>query len=82
MMRGAHSELIAPPAEESTMSSPLIESSVSSMTSTSSPANGTRLPADRADASGTSSETGKLRSATTSSSVDPTAPVAPRIPTR
>ncbi len=45
------------------MSRPLIESSVSSMTSTSSPANGTRLPADRADASGTSSETGKLRSA-------------------
>ncbi len=79
---GAHSELTLPPAELSTRSSPWIEAPVSSCTSTSEPAKLTLLPAERAEASGTTSLTGNLRSASTSSMVEPTAPVAPRTPTR
>ncbi len=80
--RGAHSELIAPPAEEMTRSRPWIVSSPSTWHSTSPPANGRRLPAERSEASGRSSATGNERSPSTSRTVEPTAPVAPRTPTR
>ena len=80
--RGAHSALTAPPAEERTRSRPWIDSSSSGRHSSSPPANGTRLPAERSEANGTTSEAGKARSASTSSRVEPTAPVAPTTPTR
>src|SRR6478736_5289695 len=79
---GAHSELTLPPAEERIRSSPWIESSVSSWTSSCPPPKTTLLPAERAEASGRTSATGNLRSASTSRRVEPTAPVAPTIPTR
>ena len=78
--RGAHSALTAPPAEESTRSRPWIVSSSSGRHSSSPPANGTRLPAERSEAKGTTSDAGNARSASTSSRVEPTAPVAPTSP--
>ena len=80
-IRGAHSELTAPPAEERTMSRPWIASSEIARTSISPSANGTRLPAERSDASATTSLAGKPRSASTARIVEPTAPVAPSTPT-
>ena len=79
--RGTHSELTAPPAEESTRSRPWIVSSLSGRHSTRPPANSSSRPAERSEANATSSSTGKLRSASTSRIVLPTAPVAPRTPT-
>ena len=79
---GAHSELTLPPAEERIRSSPWIESSVISWTSSSHPAKLTLLPAERAEASGRTSAAGNFRSASTSRIVEPTAPVAPATPTR
>ena len=79
---GAHSELIAPPADESTMSRPWIDSGVRGRHSISDPLKSSFVPAERSDENGTTSEAGKSRSARTSSRVEPTAPVAPTIPTR
>src|SRR4051812_18424810 len=78
---GAHSELTLPPAEERIRSSPWIDSSVNSWTSSLDPAKSTLLPAERDEASGLTSEAGNFRSASTSRIVEPTAPVAPAIPT-
>ena len=79
---GAHSELTVPPADERIRSSPWIDSSVISCTSSSAPAKATWLPAERDEASGLTSEAGNSRSASTSRMVEPTAPVAPATPTR
>ena len=57
--RGAHSALIAPPADERTRSSPWIDSSVSVRHSSSASPKATRLPAERSEANGTTSEAGK-----------------------
>ncbi len=80
--RGAHSELIAPPAEESTMSRPWIDSSLSGRHSISPSPNSSSVPAERWDENGTTSEAGKPRSARIERIVEPTAPVAPTTPTR
>ncbi len=64
------------------MSSPWIDSGVSGRHSISPPLKLSFVPADRSDENGTTSAAGKSRSARTSSSVVPTAPVAPTIPTR
>jgi hypothetical protein len=77
---GAHSELTEPPAEEITRSRPWIEAGSSTRHSISPPLNSIRRPFDRCDAKGTTSEAGKLRSASTSRIVEPTAPVAPTMP--
>jgi hypothetical protein len=79
---GAHSALTEPPAEESTWSSPWIEPSLSGRHSTTEPFHSSCLPAERSEAKGTSSATGKPRSASTSRIVVPTRPVAPTTPTR
>ena len=74
---GANFSDVLPPAENSARSKPSSASLVSSRTSSCSPAKATRLPAERADANGTTSEAGKLRSSSTFSTSGPTAPVAP-----
>src|SRR3954470_801537 len=79
---GAHSELTLPPAEERIRSRSWMDSSVISFTSSSEPPNFTLLPAERAEASGRTSAAGNFRSARTRRMVEPTAPVAPAIPTR
>src|SRR3954470_16181874 len=78
---GAHSELTVPPAEERIRSSSWIDSSVISCTSSCEPAKSTLLPADREEARGLTSAAGNFRSASTRRIVEPTAPVAPAIPT-
>ncbi len=71
----------APPAENSAMSTPLRLSSVSSCTATSAPRNFIFLPADRAEASSRSSDSGNLRCSRHCMSSTPTAPVAPAMAT-
>ena len=78
---GAHSALIEPPAEERTTSRPWIESSLSGRHSTVPPFHSSCLPVERSEAKGTSSATGKPRSARTPRIVVPTRPVAPTTPT-
>ena len=56
---GANARDVEPPAEKSARSKPSSASGVSSRTSSSDPANGTRVPADRADAKGTTSGGGE-----------------------
>src|SRR5437763_9055532 len=79
---GAYRFDVDPPAENSARSNSPRLSAVSSATSSSSPANATRLPAERADAKAATSAAGKPRSASTSSTTGPTAPVAPTTATR
>src|SRR6185503_4702959 len=79
---GANRSDVPPPAEKRARSKPASESSVSSRTSSSPPANGTRLPAERAEANGTTSEAGKPRWARIESTSGPTAPVAPTTASR
>src|SRR5437763_1565686 len=59
--RGAHSFEIVPPAENSATSKPSTGSEPSSRTSSAPEPNGSDLPADRADAYGTTSDTGSPR---------------------
>src|SRR5918995_5473822 len=80
--RGAHSALTPEPAENSAISKPWIDSSFSDCTvSLASPQSMLR-PAERSEANGTTSSAGNERSRSTSSIVDPTAPVAPTTATR
>src|SRR5215211_7262868 len=80
--RGAHSALTPEPAEKSAMSKPWIASSLSGSTlSVVSPQRMLR-PAERSEANATTSSAGNVRSRSTSSIVDPTAPVAPTTATR
>ena len=62
---GAHSALTAPPAEERTRSRPWIDSSLSARHSSTEPFHSICLPAERSEAKGTTSATGKSRSAST-----------------
>ena len=78
---GAHSALTEPPAEERTTSRPWIDSSLSARHSSAEPFHSIRFPAERSEAKGTSSATGKPRSTRTSRIVVPTSPVAPTTPT-
>ena len=71
--RGDHSREVAPPALNSATSKPWIVSSVSGWT-TMSPI---CLPAERAEAKGTTSSAGKPRRSSSASRSVPTAPVAP-----
>ena len=79
---GANARDVEPPAEKSARSKPSSASAVSSRTSSSAPAKRTRVPAERADANGTTSAAGNPRSWSTSSTIGPTAPVAPTTATR
>ena len=79
---GAHSRDTPPPAEKSAMSKPSIASSARARTSSWPSPNGNFLPAERSEASGTTSDASKRRSLMTASMVEPTAPVAPTTATR
>ena len=70
------------PAEKSAMSKPWIASSESATQVSPEPPQGSVRPAERSDANGTTSSAGNERSASTSSIVEPTAPVAPTTATR
>ena len=76
--RGAHSPDVVAPAEKIARSKPWIVSSVSGWTI----APSSSRPAERADANGTISEAGKLRSRSFARITVPTAPVAPTTATR
>src|SRR5687768_5688964 len=80
--RGAHSALTPEPAENSAISKPWIESSFSGCTVRSASPHLMLRPAERSEANGTTSSAGNERSRSTSSMVDPTAPVAPTTATR
>src|SRR5262245_1336752 len=74
---GAYLRDVEPPAEKSARSTPSNELSFSSVTVTDPPANGSFLPADRADASARTLECGKRRFSRQLRISTPTAPVAP-----
>ena len=80
--RGAHSRDTPPPAENSAMSKPSIAPPPGGAPSSSPSRYRTVRPAERAEASGTTSRAAKPRSPITSSIVEPTAPVAPTTATR
>src|SRR5688500_18779893 len=80
--RGAHSALTDEPAENSAMSKPWIDSSFRGATVRLPSPKLTARPAERSEAKGTISSAGKVRSRSTSSIVEPTAPVAPTTATR
>src|ERR687898_900282 len=80
--RGAHSALTDEPAEKRAMSKPWIDSSVSGATVRLVSPKPTLRPAERSEAKGTTSSAGKERPRSTSSIVEPTAPVAPTTATR
>ena len=78
--RGAHSPEVAPPAENSAMSKPWIDSSSKPWTT-----GGRRrapCPTERAEAKGTTSRAGNCRSRSSASISVPTCPVAPTTATR
>src|SRR3954463_11505054 len=75
--RGAHSSLTLDPAEKRAMSKPWIASSSSGRTVSGPPPHSFVRPAERSEAKGTTSSAGNERSCSTSSMVEPTAPVAP-----
>src|SRR5262249_28114549 len=79
---GAKRLEVPPPAENSARSKPASASSVSSRTVSCRPAYSTVVPADRAEANGTTSAAGNPRSARIESNSGPTAPVAPTPATR
>src|SRR5882757_6062783 len=79
--RGDHSELTAPPGEDSTTSQPWIVSAFSGCTVSVPPPHSSFLPAERSDAYATTSRAGKPRSCSSARIVVPTAPVAPITPT-
>src|SRR5687767_13054659 len=80
--RGAHSSLTPEPAENSAMSKPWTASSLRATAVSVPSPNATLRPADRSEANGTTSSAGNERSWSTSSMVEPTAPVAPTTATR
>ena len=80
-MAGANRLAISFSAAPNTMSIPAKAWSQASSTVISRPSHGSTSPAERADASRCSSDTGKSRSANTFIISRPTAPVAPRIAT-
>src|SRR5215207_5180774 len=80
--RGAHSALTPEPAENRAISKPWIDSSFSGWTVRLAPPQSRLRPAERSEANGTTSSAGNERSRSTSSIVDPTAPVAPTTATR
>ena len=73
---------VLPPAEASTISTPLNASAVVASTVKVSPPKVQVWPADRAEASNFSSAIGNCRSSSNCSSSVPTAPVAPKMATR
>lgn len=79
---GTNSLEIVAPALKNTTSMQLKESTVSALTSSSSPRNARVLPAERADANKRIEATGKFRRSITRNISSPTAPVAPTIATR
>src|SRR5918996_2721474 len=74
---GAHSREASAPAENRATSTPSKVARSTARTSTTSSANGSRTPADRGDASGTSWSKRNRRSSSVRSISRPTAPVAP-----
>src|ERR1700690_156814 len=83
--RGAHSPEVEPPAENSAMSKPWIESSSRAWTIRSPPSSAapsSTRPVERSEAKGTSSRAGKSRSRNSCSISVPTCPVAPTTATR
>src|SRR5215211_1962143 len=80
--RGAHSALTPEPAENSAMSKSWIVSSFRGATVRLWSPQAIIRPAERSEANGTTSSAGNERSRSTSSIVDPTAPVAPTTATR
>src|SRR4029079_13976286 len=74
---GAYLRDVEPPAENSARSTPSNEASLSSVTVTEPPANGSFLPADLAEASARTLECGKRRFSRQLRISTPTAPVAP-----
>ena len=79
---GANRFEVLPPAENRARSKPARASSVSSRTSSCWSPKATRVPAERADANGTTSAAGNSRSRRIESTSGPTAPVAPTTATR
>ena len=79
---GAHCRDTEPPAEASTTSTPSKAEASTGRIASDVPCQAMLWPAERGDARGISSATGKLRSASNSSNSWPTAPVAPSTATR
>ena len=79
---GAHWRDTEPPAEASTTSTPSKAEASTGRIASDVPCQAMLWPAERGDARGISSATGKLRSASNSSNSWPTAPVAPSTATR
>src|SRR3954470_4732182 len=78
---GASALDVDPPAEKRAMSSPVGSAVSASSTTTSAPAHGNVLPAERADAKYRISSTGNDRCARMRRIMAPTCPVAPTTPT-